>query len=101
MGAERPWPAFLSLCWRRISSRTAAFGFQSRCSRTSRAIGFRPWVEAWRMRILLASSELHPYSKTGGLADMCGALAKYLAAAGEEVIAVTPLYRGIRERVSG
>ena len=28
------------------------------------------------MRILQASSELHPYSKSGGLADMVGALAK-------------------------
>ena len=28
------------------------------------------------MRILLASSEVHPYSKTGGLADMVGALAR-------------------------
>ena len=28
------------------------------------------------MKILLASSEVHPYSKTGGLADMVGALGK-------------------------
>ena len=50
------------------------------------------------MRILLASSEVHPYSKTGGLADMVGALAKALAHAGHEVGVVTPLYRGIRGR---
>src|SRR5262245_31950851 len=50
------------------------------------------------MRILLASSEVHPYSKTGGLADMVGALAKALARAGNEVGVVTPLYAGIRER---
>jgi starch synthase len=50
------------------------------------------------MRILLASSEVHPYSKTGGLADMVGALAKTLAHAGHEVGVVTPLYKGIRER---
>jgi starch synthase len=53
------------------------------------------------MRILLASSEVHPYSKTGGLADMAGALAKYLAAAGQEVGIVTPLYRGLREKLPG
>jgi starch synthase len=47
------------------------------------------------MRILLASSELHPYSKTGGLADMVAALAKALAAAGHRVGVVTPLYRSI------
>ncbi len=50
------------------------------------------------MRILLASSEVHPYSKTGGLADMAGSLAKALARAGHRVGLVTPLYRGIRER---
>jgi len=50
------------------------------------------------MRILLASSELHPYSKTGGLADMVGALAKALAKAGHRVGVVTPLYLGMRER---
>jgi len=50
------------------------------------------------MKILLASSEVHPFSKTGGLADMVGALGKALATAGHEVVIVTPLYRGIRER---
>ena len=41
---------------------------------------------------------MHPYSKTGGLADSVGALAKALAKAGHEVNVVTPLYRGVRER---
>ncbi len=50
------------------------------------------------MKILLASSEVHPYSKSGGLADMVGALAKFLARAGHQVGLVTPLYRGILER---
>ena len=53
------------------------------------------------MRILLASSEVHPYSKTGGLADMIGALGKALARAGHRVGVVTPLYRGIKERFPG
>src|SRR5437899_3134145 len=53
------------------------------------------------MRILLASSEVHPYSKTGGLADMVGALGKALAKAGHRVGIVTPLYLGIRERFPG
>src|SRR6266404_2879913 len=52
------------------------------------------------MRILLASSEAHPYSKTGGLADMVGALGKALALAGHQVALVTPLYKGITERFS-
>ncbi|HEU5125277.1 MAG TPA: glycogen synthase GlgA [Verrucomicrobiae bacterium] len=50
------------------------------------------------MRILLASSEVHPYSKTGGLADMVGALGKHLARQGHRVGLVTPLYTGIREK---
>src|SRR5438552_14799037 len=49
------------------------------------------------MRILLASSEVHPYSKTGGLADMVGALGKALARMGHKVGVVTPLYAGVRE----
>lgn len=49
------------------------------------------------MRILLASSEVHPYSKTGGLGDSVGALGKALAQAGHQVVTVTPLHRGIRE----
>jgi len=47
------------------------------------------------MRVLLASSELEPYSKTGGLADMTAALGKYLARAGHQVGIVTPLHRGV------
>ncbi len=51
------------------------------------------------MKVLLASSEVYPYSKTGGLADMVGALGKALASAGHRVGIVTPLYTGIRERI--
>src|SRR5690349_19653320 len=50
------------------------------------------------MNLLLASSEVHPYSKTGGLADMVAALAKSLGRAGHRVGLVTPLYRDIRQR---
>ena len=50
------------------------------------------------MKILLASGEVHPYSKTGGLGDMVAALAKALAREGHQVGLVTPLYDGIRER---
>ena len=50
------------------------------------------------MRILLASSEVHPFSKTGGLADMVAALAKSLASRGHTVGLISPLYRGIREK---
>jgi starch synthase len=51
------------------------------------------------MRILHASSELFPFSKTGGLADMVDGLAKALAKRGHEISVVTPLYRGVQERI--
>jgi len=50
------------------------------------------------MKILLASSEVHPYSKSGGLADMVGALGKWLGRAGHQVGVVTPLYQGVLKR---
>jgi starch synthase len=50
------------------------------------------------MKILLAASEVFPYSKTGGLADAVGAFAKALARAGHEVGIVTPLHRGVQKR---
>src|ERR1700679_1224721 len=53
------------------------------------------------MKILLATSEVYPYSKSGGLGDMLASLAKALARAGHEVGLVTPLYRGIREKHTG
>ncbi|MBA3316039.1 MAG: glycogen synthase GlgA [Planctomycetaceae bacterium] len=44
------------------------------------------------MRIVLASSEAVPYSKTGGLADVTSALAKSLAGSGHNVTLVVPHY---------
>jgi starch synthase len=52
------------------------------------------------VKLLVVSSELHPYSKSGGLADMVGALAKTLASQGHQVGVVTPLYRGVRQKFS-
>ena len=50
------------------------------------------------MRILHVTSELFPYSKTGGLADMVAGLTGALAEQGHEITIATPLYRGIREQ---
>lgn len=47
------------------------------------------------MRILFVSSEIYPYAKTGGLADVSSALPKSLAHKGAEVISVMPLYASI------
>jgi len=44
------------------------------------------------MRILFVASEVAPYSKTGGLGDVIGALPGELRARGHDVVTVTPLY---------
>ncbi len=44
------------------------------------------------MKIALVSSEVVPYAKTGGLADVSGALAKYLSLDGYDIRVFTPLY---------
>ena len=49
------------------------------------------------MNILVASSEVSPFSKTGGLADVCGSLPLALAELGHRVFVVTPAYRQVTE----
>lgn len=49
----------------------------------------------FRMKILIVSSEIVPFAKTGGLADVCGALAKELSELGVEVNVALPLYRSV------
>ena len=50
------------------------------------------------MRVILASSEVVPYSKTGGLADVAGALPKALARIGCDISVITPRYTGMGKR---
>ena len=45
------------------------------------------------MRILFASSEVAPFAKTGGLADVAGALPKALQGLGHDIRVVLPKYR--------
>ena len=45
------------------------------------------------MNILLATSEAVPFAKTGGLADVCGALPIELARLGHQVAVILPAYR--------
>jgi starch synthase len=47
------------------------------------------------MRILMVASEAIPFAKTGGLADVLGALPAALARLGHQVDVVIPRYRGI------
>lgn len=48
------------------------------------------------MNILLATSEAVPFAKTGGLADVCGALPIELARLGHQVAVILPAYRQTR-----
>ncbi|MGV8073721.1 MAG: glycogen synthase GlgA [Syntrophobacteraceae bacterium] len=50
-------------------------------------------------KILFCSSEVSPYSKTGGLADVAGVLPQALQELGCDVRIFTPLYRCVRDRV--
>ncbi len=45
------------------------------------------------MNIALIASEVVPFAKTGGLADVCGALPPALEKLGHEVIIITPRYK--------
>ena len=50
------------------------------------------------MRVVIAASEAVPYSKTGGLADVCGALPKALKRIGVDVHVIVPRYTGMSVR---
>lgn len=49
------------------------------------------------MKILFAASEVVPFAKTGGLADVAGALPRALARLGEDIRVVMPKYRVVDE----
>ena len=53
------------------------------------------------MRILMVASEAAPFSKTGGLADVVGALPRALSRLGHAVDLVIPRYRGVTAGESG
>ena len=50
------------------------------------------------MKILFTASECVPFIKTGGLADVVGALAPVLARKGHDVRVILPLYTAIPEK---
>ena len=49
------------------------------------------------LRICLVSSEVAPFAKSGGLADVAGGLARHLGAQGHDVRVFMPLYPRVRE----
>jgi starch synthase len=53
------------------------------------------------MKILFVSSEVIPFSKTGGLADVAGSLPAELSRLGHEVKVVTPRYKGVDKEKFG
>jgi starch synthase len=53
------------------------------------------------LKIVMISSEVVPYAKTGGLADVVGALPQTLRSMGHEVIVVMPRYGSIDARKFG
>src|SRR5512137_1168939 len=50
------------------------------------------------MKVAFLASEVIPYAKTGGLADVAGALPKFLTGLGAEVRVFMPLYREVRKK---
>lgn len=52
------------------------------------------------LQILFCASEVSPFAKTGGLADVTGALPASLRKLGCDVRIFMPLYRGVRDNVS-
>jgi starch synthase len=63
-----------------------------------------PFVKLARMpplKLCLLSAEIMPFAKTGGLADVAGALARELAQLGHEVRAFMPLYAAVKRHHPG
>ena len=50
------------------------------------------------MKVLFAASECVPFVKTGGLADVVGALPRELARSGADVRVILPLYKAIEQK---
>jgi len=53
------------------------------------------------MRVAVLSAEAVPYSKTGGLGDVAGALPKALRQVGVDSLLITPLYQQTKENLIG
>ena len=74
-----------------------AFGDNSKNKITYNEIleGFFQGFEALRMRVAMFASEMVPYIKTGGLADVIGSLPRALAEKCDQIDVFVPYYREI------
>lgn len=52
------------------------------------------------MKVLLCASEGTPFIKTGGLADVVGALPKALKANGVDIRVMLPYYKKLKKKIS-
>ena len=65
----------------------------------SLSLSLLPWIPAFagmtekNMKIVVCASEVVPFAKTGGLADVCGALPPALEKLGHDVVIITPRYK--------
>ena len=50
-----------------------------------------------RLRVLFMASEVAPFAKTGGLAQVASALPRAVAALGHDVRVLMPKYRGVED----
>jgi starch synthase len=64
-------------------------------------LAFVKLVKMAALKICILSSEIMPFAKTGGLADVVGALVRELAGAGHEIRAFMPLYAAVRRAQAG
>lgn len=51
-----------------------------------------------RLKVLLASSEVVPFAKTGGLADVAGSLPLALEEAGVDIRVIMPKYASVKAK---
>ncbi len=58
-------------------------------------------MDTERLKILIASPEVVPFAKTGGLADVTGTLPKALAKLGHQVKVILPKYRMVNQKKFG
>ena len=53
------------------------------------------------MQIVFAASEAVPFAKSGGLADVVGALPREILKLGHEITVYLPLYAAVRSHIAG